>query len=60
MPRKSESPGTARYRTLRDVAIPPAEVGGQGIMLGPGELVDLDPDTAALLIRDGMITAEEA
>jgi len=56
-----KTPGTARYRVLRDCALPPAEVGGQGTIGVAGELVDLDPDAAALLVRDGMVTpAEEA
>lgn len=58
MPAK-KTPGTARYRALRDVAVPAAEPGGQGSIAMAGELVDLDPDTAALLIRDGMVTPEE-
>jgi hypothetical protein len=60
MPAK-KTPGTARYRVLRDCALPAAEPGGQGTIGQAGELVDLDPDVAALLVRDGMVTpAEEA
>lgn len=51
--------GTGRYRVLRDVAIPPATPAGEGTSVPAGEIVELDPDTAALLIRDGMISAEE-
>lgn len=60
MARKSESPGTARYRVLRDCALPATEPGGQGTIGVAGEVVDLDADTAATLVRDGMVTPEEA
>lgn len=59
MPAK-KTPDTARYRVLRDCALPAAEPGGQGTIGVAGELVDLDPTTAALLVRDGMVTPEEA
>lgn len=55
----TKKPGTARYRALRDVAIPAPELGGQGSIAQAGDVVDLDPDTAALLIRDGMVAAAE-
>lgn len=51
--------GTARYRVLRDTAVPAAEPGGQGTIALAGDYVHLDPDTAALMIRDGMVTAAE-
>lgn len=38
---------TGRYRVLR-------EFGGHAV----GDTIDLEPDEAALLIRDGMITEE--
>lgn len=56
-----KTPGTARYLVLRDCALPATEPGGQGTIGVAGELVDLDPDVAALLVRDGMVRpAEEA
>jgi len=59
MPAK-KTPDTGRYRALRDIAVPAAEPGGQGTIALAGEIVEVDPDTAALMIRDGMIAAEEA
>lgn len=50
--------GVARYVVLRDCAMPAAEAGGQGTLAVAGEKVDLDADTAALLIRDGMIAPD--
>lgn len=45
-----KSAGSGRYTVLRDCAVGEA-----------GDQVDLDPDTAADLIRDGMVApAEEA
>lgn len=55
----TKKPGTARYRVLRDVGVPAAEPGGQGTIALAGDIVDLDPDTAALMVRDGMVVAEE-
>lgn len=40
--------GTARYLILRDCAVGLA-----------GETIDLDPDTAADLVRDGMVAPTE-
>lgn len=51
--------GTARYRVLRDSAVPAAEPGGQGTIALAGDIVDLDADTAALMVRDGMVTPAE-
>lgn len=48
-----KDPGTARYRVLRDVAM--AIGTGQGYIATTGEIVVLDPDDAAALVRDGMI-----
>ena len=60
MPAK-KTPGTARYRVVRDCALPATEPGGDGTSAAAGDLVDLDPDTGALLTRDGMVVpAEEA
>lgn len=56
-----KTPDTARYRVLRDVALPAAEPGGQGTIAQADDIVELDPETAALLVRDGMVApAEEA
>lgn len=55
----TKKPGTGRYRVLRDVGIPAAEPGGQGAIALAGDLVDLDPDTAALMVRDGMVAPAE-
>lgn len=41
---------TGRYRVLRDTTV-------NGAPAAPGDLVDVDDETAALLIRDGMIAA---
>lgn len=38
---------TGRYRVLR-------EFGGHSV----GDMIDLDPEEAALLVRDGMVTEE--
>lgn len=57
MPAKRD-PATARYRALRDVAVPAAEPGGQGRILLPGDTIDLAADLAADLVRDGMLTPE--
>lgn len=54
-----KKPGTARYRVLRDTAVPAAEPGGQGVLALAGDVVDLDPDTAALMVRDGMVAPAE-
>lgn len=57
----TKKPQPARYRALRDVAVPAAEPGGQGTIAVAGDVVELDPDTAALMVRDGMVApAEEA
>lgn len=52
-------PGTARYRVLRDCAVPAAEPGGQGTIAAAGDVVEIDPDSAALLVRDGMVAPEQ-
>jgi hypothetical protein len=54
-----KTPGTARYRVLRDTTVPAAEPGGQGEIALAGDIVELDPDTAALMVRDGMVTLTE-
>ncbi len=54
-----KEPGTARYRALRDVVVPGADPGDQGRIATAGEILDLDPDTAALLVRDGMVAPEQ-
>lgn len=46
-------PSKARYRVLRDVAL--AIGTGQGYIATAGDIVVLDPDDAAALVRDGMI-----
>lgn len=48
MPSKKEPGGTVRYVVLRDF-------GGNLA----GDVLELDPDSAADLIRDGMIAPEE-
>lgn len=53
----TKSSGT-RYRVIRDVAIPGASPGEQGTIAVAGDVVVVDPETAALLIRDGMIREE--
>lgn len=55
----AKKPGTARYRVLRDAAIPAAEPGGQGTIAQAGDVVELDPDNAALMVRDGMVAPAE-
>lgn len=55
----TKKPASARYRVLRDVGIPAAEPGGQGSIALVGDLVELDPDTAALMVRDGMVAPAE-
>lgn len=42
---------TRRYNVLRDLTI-------DDLVLARGDVVELDPDSAALLIRDGMIREE--
>lgn len=51
--------GGARYRVLRDVALPPTGDDAQGRIAQTDEVVDLDPETAALLVRDGMVAPAE-
>ena len=48
MPAAKKEPGTARYTILRDCAVGAA-----------GDTIALEPDDAALLVRDGMISPAE-
>lgn len=58
MPAKRD-PATARYRVLRDTTVPAAEPGGQGRIVVADEFVDVDDATAAFLVRDGFLVADE-